>query len=181
MVKHPNKHLPWFLLLRTYPRENQGNIRRYLSGSCSIFHDETIVMIWHGAWREKDGTNGSGAGFWPAGIAKLQDKTKLVLCHTSNDSHLPNFFSSRSDRKHVLEVELFIEFCETFALRPLKRPCSKSFGTQSCPRLSRPRMHMGVSINGGTSKSSILVGVSHINHLFWGTPVTVETPILQNT
>ena len=28
--------------------------------------------------------------------------------------------------------------------------------------------HLG---NGGTSKSSILVGFSHINHLFWGNPI----------
>ena len=31
---------------------------------------------------------------------------------------------------------------------------------------------MGVSINGGTSKSSILVGFSLKNHRFWGTPIS---------
>ena len=35
---------------------------------------------------------------------------------------------------------------------------------------------MGVSKNGGTPKSSILIGFSIINHPFWGTPT--ETPIL---
>ena len=30
--------------------------------------------------------------------------------------------------------------------------------------------HMGVSVNGGTPKSSILIGFSIINHPFWGTP-----------
>ena len=31
--------------------------------------------------------------------------------------------------------------------------------------------HMGVSLNGGTPKSSILIGISIINHPFWGTPI----------
>ena len=35
---------------------------------------------------------------------------------------------------------------------------------------------MGVSKNGGTLKSSILIGFSIINHPFWGTPI-LETPI----
>ena len=30
---------------------------------------------------------------------------------------------------------------------------------------------MGVSLNGGTPKSSILIGFSIINHPFWGTPI----------
>ena len=36
---------------------------------------------------------------------------------------------------------------------------------------------MGVSKNRGTSKSSILVGFSIINHPFWGFPPFLETPI----
>ena len=35
-----------------------------------------------------------------------------------------------------------------------------------------PWIHnMGVSKNSGTPKSSILIGVSIINHPFWGTPI----------
>ena len=30
---------------------------------------------------------------------------------------------------------------------------------------------MGVSVNSGTPKSSILIGFSIINHPFWGTPI----------
>ena len=37
-------------------------------------------------------------------------------------------------------------------------------------------MHMDVSENNGTPKSSILIGFSIINHPFWGTPI-LETPI----
>ena len=36
-------------------------------------------------------------------------------------------------------------------------------------------LHMGVSLNGGTPKSSILIGFSIINHLFWGTPIFGNT------
>ena len=36
---------------------------------------------------------------------------------------------------------------------------------------------MGVSSNGGTPKSSILMGFSIINHPFWGTPIFGSTHI----
>ena len=38
-------------------------------------------------------------------------------------------------------------------------------------------MHMGVSKNRGTHKSSILIGFSMINHPFWGTPIFGNTHI----
>ena len=37
--------------------------------------------------------------------------------------------------------------------------------------------YMGVSENGGTPKSSILIGFSIINHPFWGTPIFGNTHI----
>ena len=42
---------------------------------------------------------------------------------------------------------------------------------------------MGVSLNRGTPKSSILIGFSIINHPFWGVfPLFLETPIcVKNT
>ena len=36
---------------------------------------------------------------------------------------------------------------------------------------------MGVSENGGTPKSSILIGFSIINHPFWGTPIFGNTHV----
>ena len=36
---------------------------------------------------------------------------------------------------------------------------------------------MGVSLNGGTPKSSILIGISIINHPFWGTTILGNTHI----
>ena len=33
------------------------------------------------------------------------------------------------------------------------------------------RVYMGVSLNGGTPKSSILIGFSIINHPYWGTTI----------
>ena len=38
-----------------------------------------------------------------------------------------------------------------------------------------PGTQMGVSENGGTPKSSILIGISIINHPFWGTPIFGNT------
>jgi len=35
---------------------------------------------------------------------------------------------------------------------------------------------MGVSLNGGTPKSSILIGFSIINHPFWGYPTILGNP-----
>ena len=37
---------------------------------------------------------------------------------------------------------------------------------------------MGVSLNGGTPKSSILIGFSIIYHPFWGTPIFGNTHIM---
>ena len=37
--------------------------------------------------------------------------------------------------------------------------------------------HMGVSLNGGTPKSSILIGFSFIKHPFWGTTILGNTHI----
>ena len=37
---------------------------------------------------------------------------------------------------------------------------------------------MGVSKNSGTPKSSILIGVSIVNHPFWGTPIFGNSHIL---
>ena len=38
-------------------------------------------------------------------------------------------------------------------------------------------LYMDVSENSGTPKSSILIGFSIINHLFWGTPIFGNTHI----
>jgi len=41
--------------------------------------------------------------------------------------------------------------------------------------------YMGVSLNGGTPKSSILIGISIINHPFWGTPYFGNTHMFCST
>ena len=41
-------------------------------------------------------------------------------------------------------------------------------------------VHMGVSLNGGTPKSSILIGFSMINHPFWSTPIFGNTHIIED-
>ena len=40
--------------------------------------------------------------------------------------------------------------------------------------------YMGVSLNGGTPKSSVLIGFSIINHPFWGTPIFGNTHMYKN-
>ena len=42
---------------------------------------------------------------------------------------------------------------------------------------SRRNDNMGVSKNRGTTKSSVLIGFSIINHPFWGTPIFGNTHI----
>ncbi len=44
--------------------------------------------------------------------------------------------------------------------------------------LETPWNYMGVSKNGGTPKSSILIGFSIINHPFGGTPIFGNTHII---
>ena len=44
-------------------------------------------------------------------------------------------------------------------------------------KLGDALMHVGVSKNGGTPKSSILIGFSIINHPFWGTPIFGNTHV----
>ena len=41
--------------------------------------------------------------------------------------------------------------------------------------------YMDVSKNRGTPKSSILIGISIINHPFWGTPIFGNTHIIIST
>ena len=57
-------------------------------------------------------------------------------------------------------------------------------GTREAPMHSwemsarhEPWLHMGVSENSGTPKSSTLIGVSIINHPFWGIPIFGNTHI----
>ena len=42
------------------------------------------------------------------------------------------------------------------------------------------KQYMVVSVNGGTPKSSILIGFSIINHPFWGTPIFGNTHMNKN-
>ena len=46
-----------------------------------------------------------------------------------------------------------------------------------CPWFIYLYIYMGVSENRGTPKSSILIGISIINHPFWGTPIFGNTHI----
>jgi len=52
-------------------------------------------------------------------------------------------------------------------------------GERTCG-ISKQLQYLGVSENSGTSKSSILIGFSIINHPFWGTPIFGNTHVLNS-
>ena len=53
----------------------------------------------------------------------------------------------------------------------------KGFKWETCWDNLEAFVNMGVSLNGGTPKSSILIGFSIINHPFWGTTIFGNTHI----
>ena len=54
----------------------------------------------------------------------------------------------------------------------MKSSCSSMFDQILCQPIGLVLYcNMDVSENGGTPKSSILIGISIINHPFWGTPI----------
>ena len=69
----------------------------------------------------------------------------------------PGFFMAQKGLIHQGQDEE-TNTCEVLASNALFRP-----------------MHLGVSKNSGTPKSSVLIGYSLINHPFWGTTI-LETP-----
>ena len=70
------------------------------------------------------------------------------------------------------------------SLRPVIRRVSTKISRESHQvpiQLLFWLMDMGVSQNGGTPKSSNLIGISIINHPFWGTPVFGNTHMNQKS
>ena len=60
------------------------------------------------------------------------------------------------------------------------RPCCLGVSQNSLSPQKKSEygwFYMGVSLNGGTPKSSNLIGFSNINHPFWGTPIFENTHI----
>ena len=84
---------------------------------------------------------------------------------------------------HQQPLHIFLSGESTHAMLQ-KKPKTAPWGHHSCQ--SQPQVfknyhqelwtnHMGVSKNRGTPKSSILIGVSIINHPFWGTLIFGNT------
>ena len=65
-------------------------------------------------------------------------------------------------RSRTCGVPMVFSWCSTLGFLEMKKPINTHY--------------VGVSKNNGTPKSSILIGISIINHLFWG-----PTPIFGNT
>ena len=65
--------------------------------------------------------------------------------------------------------------CRSMARRAFLRCffCHAPMVHHATSTLQQPQVQVGVSKNGGTPKSSILIGFLIINHPFWGTPIFI--------
>ena len=74
------------------------------------------------------------------------------------------FFSSHGSERNARWVELGSSAGNSFTGEAL-------LGTEKIMEWNEWCLYMDVSENRGTPKSSILIGVSIINHPFWGIPI----------
>ena len=99
--------------------------------------------------------------------------SKRLVDRRPMESDLPTSLASDGQAGHILPPQDWSgtwRYWTRFALA--KSLAARQRDTEKM----RLQHHLGVSINGGTSKSSILVGFSRINHPFSGTLMTMETP-----
>ena len=105
----------------------------------------------------------------------------LCLCAILTLSKPRPFFVFMYFCKRIKSLWIFKEstsLCRRWVIGPSSRSqCLSGFLSLGCP-FSIFEMDMDVSKNRGTSKSSILIGFSLINHLFWGTPIFGNTHIV---
>ena len=103
------------------------------------------------------------------------------MCHGPHHHHLVH--TTRSLPSHLLWPYVPHHSCSSYPWCHLSQQHSEGIGTRTarisawlaCKRLPQSHrengvflLHMGVSKNNGTPKSSILIGFSIINHPFWG-------------
>ena len=98
----------------------------------------------------------------------------LCLCANPDPFKTPGLFSSSCTSANASKAfgsSRNLPRCVVVEATPSSRSqCLSGFLSLGCP-FSIFEMHMDVSKNRGTSKSSILIGFSLINHPFWGTPI----------
>ena len=70
-----------------------------------------------------------------------------------------------------MDCSLCLPYPWSHLWHPPKFGFSRSMLGKEWPKDHLPNGGMGVSQNNGTPKSSILIGVSILNHPFWGTPI----------
>ena len=99
----------------------------------------------------------------------------------SRNDHFEVFWGYHHLRKTPIWVQHLIFFEDMFweALCGTTTPLNQRWELSEAEGLSYHLCwkKMGVSLNGGTPKSSILLGFSVINHPFWGYPYFWKHPI----
>ena len=78
-----------------------------------------------------------------------------------------------------LQIQCYLKFLCPSRVRQSSKFCLQKITCSHFPGCLAKKVfyHMGVSENSGTSKSSILIGFSTINHPFWGSPSFGNTHI----
>ena len=103
-------------------------------------------------------------------ILSLEVTTNVLLFSEAN----LDFFLGSTNRCHFV---LFGTFSEISSWGQDCGVSSRGMPSEFVKKLAIACVYMVVSKNGGTPKSSILIGFSIINHPFWGTPIFGNTHI----
>ena len=123
-----------------------------------------------------------------------ENNSKQKFVHMSNSSKLSEnylyskLYSYRSEnafqqrlflRKAATGGRFFVKFFRHLHECELVDSHVNNWQERDVRESGASYQHMGVSKNGGTPKSSILIGFSIINHPFWGTFIFGNTHIFQ--
>ena len=99
-------------------------------------------------------------------------------CHFLMVHKRSAFLRTKVARKNVAEDLCWLLWCSSLWPKSGKRWFSNLYSNGKYPSLRT--LHMGVSENRGTPKSSILIGFSITNHPFWGIPIFWKHPYCTN-
>ena len=148
-----------------------------LASKCNIYiyiylvellNSAQIIRCWLGyAFKKNDNVHPlwTTHDFWPflAGEgnitqvkSRIRSQTRLSQCFFSSNLKLPK------------KTRLFSHGRKNRVSTSSLRPAEQNGG-------SLRTILLGVSLNGGTPKSAILIGISIINYPFWGTPIFGNT------
>ena len=98
-------------------------------------------------------------------------------CHKNPEKSIPrnwNQFPCILQRSQNSFHQIHIQLVPKNSV-PRWNVCVQSLVWTNEKIITKPKTYMGVSENSGTPKSSIQIGISIINHPFWGTPIFGNT------